>query len=927
MVGAAVLFCATAQDRAGRPSDISPEIAAGLDLQQKGRLAQAIAHYQALIRKNPRSAEAHNWLGVAYLERNALREAIVEFRKAIALQPGYARAHNNLGSTLAQMGNIAEGAQALQEGVRRNPDDPTLRANLGLALRNKGDAEGALEQFRWLESRQPESAELQIQIGQTLRQKGDLAGAVAAFESALALNPEARDAYYGLAQTLKQEVAAAKRGAAKQAVPAALDALRRGLEQSRAGDVRNGVANLRRAAELDPSLVEARYNLGVALWHTGDREQAVKELDEALRLDPLSGPAYAFRAHTLRETGDWNGARRLLQRSMAVTPTLVAAYFDLGVVLLRLGRMPEAIGQFEAGLNLPEQTGPAPDLATAIAELQKVAGTRAEAHLALGRLIGMAGGDPRQVIAAFQEAIRLQPQSPEAHNNLGLVHMQVGDDAKAIASFREALKLRPDYADAHGNLGAILVASNPAEAVRELQRAIAIDPASVKAQFNLATAYGVSQDPGAGGKEIAQLRKVISLDAAHKRAHFALGKALLRKGTVEEAVAELRKAVDLDPEYGEARYQLGLALARAGKSAEAKTEIEKGRTTIAESQKTLSAGLDLSEAKAALDRGEIDQAIGKFEAVIRQRPDARDAYSLLGAALARKGESDFQATAEPYIREAKWKEVEPLLRAYLADRANSWWGWYALGFSLFQQQRIGESVDALAKSLQLNVRNPEAHRVLGLDLMLIGRFDAAQVEFEQAAKLNPTSAETYFHLGRLHSAQDNYAPAKAAFEKAIGIEPNYVEALDGLGFALEAMGDDEGAVANYRKAAALNDGRKGNFVLPLVNLAAYHNRVGEHVAAAEHARKAIELNPRSDRAWFQLGRAQERNGKLDEAADALQRAVAINARVSSYHYVLGSIYKRLGKTAESQQEMETFGRLERESRELEEKRRTGGSTR
>ena len=79
--------------------------------------------------------------------------------------------------------------------------------------------------------------------------------------------------------------------------------------------------------------------------------------------------------------------------------------------------------------------------------------------------------------------------------------------------------------------------------------------------------------------------------------------------------------------------------------------------------------------------------------------------------------------------------------AYVKEAARVPWGWYALGYSRFAQQKIGDS-NALAKSLELDVRNAEAHKILGRDLMIIGRFDAAQIEFEQAIRYKPDSAES-----------------------------------------------------------------------------------------------------------------------------------------------------------------------------------------
>ena len=194
------------------------------------------------------------------------------------------------------------------------------------------------------------------------------------------------------------------------------------------------------------------------------------------------------------------------------------------------------------------------------------------------------------------------------------------------------------------------------------------------------------------------------------------------------------------------------------------------------------------------------------------------------------------------------------------------------GYSLFGQQKIGESIRALAKSLELDVTNAEAHKILGRDLMIIGRFDAAQIEFEQAIRYKPDSRESYYNLGKLLSVQDNWEPARKAFESALRIEPQYVEAMDALGFALEALGEDERAVTTYQKAVALNDERHGTFALPHVNLSAYYNRTGDPGKALEYARQRARARSEMPTArCFRRRAPYDRQGRLQDAVEALNR--------------------------------------------------------
>ena len=68
-------------------------------------------------------------------------------------------------------------------------------------------------------------------------------------------------------------------------------------------------------------------------------------------------------------------------------------------------------------------------------------------------------------------------------------------------------------------------------------------------------------------------------------------------------------------------------------------------------------------------------------------------------------------------------------------------------------------------------------------------------------------------------------------------------------------------------------------------MSAYYNRTDDPAKALEYADQALALDPRSDRAWFQKGRASERQGKLDDVVTALTRAISTNPRASSYYYV------------------------------------------
>ena len=971
----------------------------GLAYWDRNDYRHAFEAFQQAVKIGPNSAQAHNWLGVALMGKADLPNAISEFRKAVSLDPKFGRGYTNLGSALAKSGELNEAIEIFQKALALEPNSQAAHMNLGIALREKGDGQGALLHLKRVADADPKNAAIQYELGQTLRQNGDLAGAIGAFERALELNPELSEGYYGLGLALKQQSASVRRPVATDSSPAddlykraqenaskgnldeAKQELVKALQQDdhhaeahnllgyilgQQGNLPAAIAELQRAVSLRPEFADAHYNLGVALWYSGSKEKAISELKESVRLDPAAGASYEFLGNALRETGDLVGARLSLQRAIAFLPPTTATYIDLGIVFLRMGELDRALGQFEAGLNAPSSV-PTPDWNTAIAGLRDSLAknaNRADAHNMLGLLLGRKGAQSEQVLAEFREAVRLRPDFATAHNNIGLVLAQSDKDDAAVAEFKEAIRIRPDFAEAHANLGATLIPTDAEQAIAELEKAVSLSPASVKAQFNLAQAYAASPSRGPA-KEIDQLRKVTAMAATFAPAHLALGKALLHDGKIPDAVAELQEATRLEPQSGEAHYQLGLALTRAGKKEEGTTEVQKGRELSAADERTQNASLDISEGRAALERGELEQAANKFRHATKLSPDSGDAQRYLGIVLekqndpkgaaikyrkalelnpgdqaakesldrltipddpsqaAKSGRDDpaKMAAFEDYIRQSKFQEVEPLLANYVKERPTSSWGWYALGYAQFAQKKVGESIQSLAQSLQLNIKNAEAHKILGRDLMIIGRFDAAQTEFEQGIRYDPASAEIHYDLGKLYSMQDNWEDARKEFQEALRLNPTYLEATDALGFALEALGDDASAVTHYQKAIALNEERRGNFASPDVNLSAYYNRTGNAAKGLEFAQKALDLDPKSDRAWFQKARAAELQGHTQDAADALEQAIALNSRSSSYYYVLAGLYRRLGKKSESEEALQAFRRLDQENAALDKMRR------
>src|SRR5439155_20631605 len=100
-----------------------------------------------------------------------------------------------------------------------------------------------------------------------------------------------------------------------------------------------------------------------------------------------------------------------------------------------------------------------------------------------------------------------------------------------------------------------------------------------------------------------------------------------------EDIDELQQAARLEPDNGEGHYQLGLALAGAGRHEEATSELEKGRELVGADDRGQNANLDIAEGRAALDKGDLERAAGRFRDAIEVRTESSEVQCCLGERL------------------------------------------------------------------------------------------------------------------------------------------------------------------------------------------------------------------------------------------------------------------------------------------------------
>ena len=268
-----------------------------------GRLAEARALYRTILAARPDHIEALKTCALVAFRLDAMDEAAALLQRAAALDPGDAGAHNDLGNVLQASGRLDAALAAYRRAVEIDPARAEAHLNLGQALRAKGDLDGAADALGRAAALRPDHAGTVLRIGLVHHARGDLDEAARAFRQTLAIEPENAEACFALGNVLYA-----------------------------AGRLDEAVEAYGQAAALRGDILDASFEVGKprhvhAHLDRRDPLAALAACDDLLARQPGQSGALAMKAVALREAGESEAARalldfdRLLRRERCTPPT------------------------------------------------------------------------------------------------------------------------------------------------------------------------------------------------------------------------------------------------------------------------------------------------------------------------------------------------------------------------------------------------------------------------------------------------------------------------------------------------------------------------------------------------------------------------------------------------------------------------------
>jgi tetratricopeptide (TPR) repeat protein len=494
-----------------------------------GRAAEAEAPLQT-VAASTRAVPAELALADYYFNQRRDEEAIGVLARTARTAAGFVHARIRLARIRFVQRKANEAHAALTDVLRQEPKNIEalmLRAQFELAEDN---ARAALTTAREAAAAAPGSAIARTLVGEVLSYRSQYDEAISAFNEALRINPVLEPAKLNLLHLELQrnnirraeELAIEAVGENSFSVPARLA---RSLVRARRGAFDLAIEDLNTVLLSYPDHARALSHLGEVHLRRRDNAAARQAFDKAVAADSQlfeafrgrvnlaiierrTAAAYAMvdarlaqapedvdtlmlAARIAAAQGDYGRQEAALRKVITVRPGNLSALAVLANLYVDLNQLDSARARYEelsngpmaAGaqtmLGLIYQTQNKPQEARAVFE--KLLAANPDTHVAANNLAWIhaseSGGNLDTALKLAQDAVRLQPGSPDYNDTLGWVYLRKDLATEAIASLQVAIKARPDSPAFHYHLGlAYRKAGQLQKAMEELQTAVKLKP-------------------------------------------------------------------------------------------------------------------------------------------------------------------------------------------------------------------------------------------------------------------------------------------------------------------------------------------------------------------------------------------------------------------------------------------------------------------
>ncbi|PYQ11864.1 MAG: hypothetical protein DMH00_07225 [Acidobacteria bacterium] len=295
------------------------------------------------------------------------------------------------------------------------------------------------------------------------------------------------------------------------------------------------------------------------------------------------------------------------------------------------------------------------------------------------------------------------------------------------------------------------------EAVRTLEEARRLDPASAEAALSLARAYDRENRFAAATKLLQEVLSSEGFPQASKtRAREALVEVRLDSGDLTGARETCRTLLSEGPPSARARRLAGQVAYRAGDLPAALAEL-KAATLQSPQDPEAQTALGLAQ----LQGGDLPAAASSLEQAVRLDPASQMAVSNLAKVYERMGRS-----AEAQNALARYREIYALksVRQKVGPLR-------AQAMEAYEAGRLEEALAKFQEVARLTPRDAQALAQVGSVLLALQRLDEARDHLERALRIQPAYDFALTELARVQALREDLPAAVELLQRAIRANP------------------------------------------------------------------------------------------------------------------------------------------------------------
>jgi tetratricopeptide (TPR) repeat protein len=287
-------------------------------------------------------------------------------------------------------------------------------------------------------------------------------------------------------------------------------------------------------------------------------------------------------------------------------------------------------------------------------------------------------------------------------------------------------------------------------------------------------------------------------------------------------------------------------------------------------------------AQDALRSNQLEIAAKEFREILRLEPDSAEAYANLGVIA---------------YKERDYTQAEQSFSAALKLNSALWDAQAFVGLCELHLGRPAEAKVVLEKSFA-HIRNQTVRAEVGMDLISMDQqtnnLDHAVDVIRELARSSPTDPNVLYLAYRTYS--DLAAQALATLAKT---SPDSVRMHQVLAQAAASQDDIQGAIAEYRKAIAVNAQMPGlHYELGRVLLASSQDESVRQEARREFEAE-LALNPTDANSEYELGEVYSLQSDLPLASEHYSRALKLQPNLANAHVALAKVLSSQGKSSEA----------------------------